>query len=127
MYTVKFKSNLDTDDNIGIPYATEQEAENAIQTELRFYMAYLDEQHMKYDYAVFGNKTELWTPGNDVYAEWERTWQKCYCASCGQECHADTYPEIVFTDAGTGTYICEECSIDYEKTEDGIKLRENIA
>lgn len=38
--------------------------------------------------------------------------EKTVCFHCGGECHADSYPEIVFS--GEGIHICEECSIDFE-------------
>lgn len=45
--------------------------------------------------------------------ETERQEEKAVCFHCGGECHADSYPEIVFS--GEGIHICEECSIDFEE------------
>lgn len=75
MYKVKFTSNIEPDDGISIPYPTESDAERAIADELRFYKAAMDENGMEYDYTDNGIKVELWTPGNDTYAEWERMWK----------------------------------------------------
>lgn len=45
--------------------------------------------------------------------ETEQREEKAVCFHCGGECHADSYPEIVFS--GEGIHICEECSIDFEE------------
>lgn len=40
------------------------------------------------------------------------------CSNCGQECFYTQSPEIVFTDENN--IICEDCSIDFCETENGI-------
>jgi len=46
------------------------------------------------------------------------------CTSCGNECHANKYPEFIFIDKDN--CICEECSIDWEEINGKIQLREGV-
>lgn len=46
------------------------------------------------------------------------------CTSCGKKCYDEKYPEVVFKDSNS--YICEECSIDYEEIDGKIRLRDDI-
>lgn len=45
---------------------------------------------------------------------------KCTC--CGNECHDQKYPEVVFMDETN--IICEKCSIDYEQKEGKVIRRD---
>ncbi len=43
------------------------------------------------------------------------------CTVCGNVCHSDSYPEIVFKDKDN--CICENCSIDYEEVDGKVQKR----
>jgi hypothetical protein len=46
------------------------------------------------------------------------------CTSCGQECFAEQYPEVVFQDENN--CICEKCSLDYEDVNGNIQYRQDL-
>ena len=70
-FKVKYEDNLGNDDFIE-EYETEEAAEQAIAEELDNCKEYLKDSD--YDYGDFGNKTEIWVPGGNEYASWERLW-----------------------------------------------------
>ena len=70
-YKVRYSDNTSANDWID-EYETEEAAENAIEEELENCKEYL--QSLGYDYGDFGNKTEIWAPGGNEYASWERLW-----------------------------------------------------
>ena len=70
-YKVRYSDNTSANDWID-EYETEEAAENAIEEELKNCKEYL--QSLGYDYGDFGNKTEIWVPGDNEYASWERLW-----------------------------------------------------
>ena len=70
-YKVRYSDNTSANDWID-EYETEEAAENAIEEELENCKEYL--QSLGYDYGDFGNKTEIWVPGSNEYASWERLW-----------------------------------------------------
>ena len=70
-YKVKYEDNLGNNDSVE-EYETIEAAEHAIEEELENCKEYL--QSLGYDYGDFGNKTEIWVPGGDQYASWERLW-----------------------------------------------------
>lgn len=70
-YKVRYSDNTSANDWID-EYETEEAAENAIEEELENCKEYL--QSLGYDYGDFGNKTEIWVPGGNKYASWERLW-----------------------------------------------------
>ena len=70
-YKVRYEDNISANDWID-EYETEEAAENAIEEELENCKEYL--QSLGYDYGDFGNKTEIWVPGGNEYAYWERLW-----------------------------------------------------
>lgn len=70
-YKVRYEDNAGTNDWID-EYETEEAAENAIKEELENCKEYL--QSLGYDYGEFGNKTEIWVPGDCIYVSWERLW-----------------------------------------------------
>ena len=70
-YKVRYEDNTGTNGWID-EYETEEAAENAIKEELENCKEYL--QSLGYDYGDFGNKTEIWVPGGNEYASWERLW-----------------------------------------------------
>lgn len=71
-YKVKYEDNTGNGDSIEV-YKTEVEAEKAIDEELENCKEYF--QSVGYDYGDFGNKTEIWVPGGNEYASWERLWK----------------------------------------------------
>lgn len=70
-YKVRYSSNTSDNDWID-EYETEEAAEKAIEEELENCKEYW--QSLDYDYGDFGNKTEIWIPGGNEYASWERLW-----------------------------------------------------
>ena len=70
-YKVRYEDNTSANDWID-EYETEEAAENAIEEELKNCKEYL--QSLGYDYGDFANKTEIWVPGGNEYASWERLW-----------------------------------------------------
>lgn len=71
-FKVKYEDNTGNDDRIDA-YESEEAAEKAINEELDNCKEYM--QSMGYDYGDFGRKTEIWVPGGNEYASWERLWQ----------------------------------------------------
>lgn len=71
-YKVKYEDNTGNDDCIET-YESEEAAEKAIDEELNNYKEYM--RPVGYDYGDFGSKTEIWVPGGDEYASWERLWK----------------------------------------------------
>ena len=70
-YKVRYSDNTSANDWID-EYETEEAAENAIEEELENCKEYL--QSLGYDYGDLGNKTEIWVPGGNEHASWERLW-----------------------------------------------------
>lgn len=70
-YKVRYSDNTSANDWID-EYETEEAAENAIEEEFENCKEYL--QSSGYDYGDFENKTEIWVPGGNEYASWERLW-----------------------------------------------------
>lgn len=70
-YKVKYEDS-DGHDCI-MEFNTEAEAEMAIEEDLTNCKVYCESPN--YDYADFGNKTEFWISGSNMYASWERMWQ----------------------------------------------------
>jgi hypothetical protein len=70
-YKVKYEDSSGGDDFIET-YETEEAAEKAIAEDLENVKEWF--QSMGYDYGDFGTKTEIWVPGGDQYASWERLW-----------------------------------------------------
>ena len=71
-YKLKYYDNIGGEDDI-TSYATEEEAEAAIEEELENVKEYF--QSVEYDYGDFGANTEFWVKGGDEYAVWERLWK----------------------------------------------------
>lgn len=71
-YEVRFTDNTGCNDSIE-SYNTEAEAEAAIREELQ--MVEDSWKSKGYDYSKIGKVTEIWVPGGDQYAIWERLWQ----------------------------------------------------
>lgn len=55
-------------------YASEEAANAAIAEELEQVKEELRSDGWEYDCGDFGTRTDIWTPGNDKYASWERMW-----------------------------------------------------
>lgn len=72
VYKVKYEDNSGNDDGI-TTYNTEEDAEKAIEEELENCKEWM--QSKGYNYGDFGRKTEIWIPGGNEYASWERLWQ----------------------------------------------------
>lgn len=74
-YRVKYEDNTGNGDGIDI-YASEEEAEAAIEEELDNVKEVF--QSLGYDYGESysegGLRTEIWVPGGDEYASWTRLW-----------------------------------------------------
>ena len=70
-FGVRYEDNILCDGSVEY-YNTEQEAEASIDEELENVKEYL--QSLGYDYGDFGTKTEIWVPGGNEYASWERLW-----------------------------------------------------
>ena len=47
------------------------------------------------------------------------------CIVCGNECHANRFPEVVFTHKSGP--ICEKCSIDFEEVDGVVQFRSDLA
>lgn len=71
-YKVKYTDNTGVDDCV-TEYSSEEEAEKAIEEDLKNVKEYC--QSLDYDYADFENKTEFWVKGGDEYVCWERLWK----------------------------------------------------
>ena len=70
-YKVRYEDNTSANDWID-EYETEEAAEDAIEEELENCKEYF--QSLGYDYGDSGHKTEIWVPGGNEYASWERLW-----------------------------------------------------
>lgn len=71
-FKVKYEDNTGNEDRVD-SYESEETAEKAIEEELDNCKECM--QSMGYDYGDFGNKTEIWVPGGNEYASWERLWK----------------------------------------------------
>lgn len=71
LFYVKYEDNSGGGDRITV-YKSEEEAEAAIDEELEDCKEWF--QSLGYDYADFYYKTEIWVPGGNEYASWERLW-----------------------------------------------------
>lgn len=71
-FKVKYEDNTGNEDRVD-SYESEEAAEKAIEEELDNCKEYM--QSMGYDYGDFGRKTEIWVPGGNEHASWERLWQ----------------------------------------------------
>lgn len=72
-YAVLYEDNAGN--NGTIEYNSAAEAEAAIEEELALVKQEYMNAYGSYDYGDFGSKTEIWVPGNDPYASWNRLWQ----------------------------------------------------
>lgn len=71
-YEVRYTDNTEPQDFI-LSFESEAKAEAAIEKDLQLFKAAWVDQD--YDYGDFGNVTEIWIPGGDKYARWERLWK----------------------------------------------------
>lgn len=74
MFKVKYEDNSGCSDGIN-EYETEEAAEKAIEEELDNVKDWFDQTYKDYDYVNFGTKTEIWVPGGNWYASWDRLWK----------------------------------------------------
>lgn len=70
-FEVRYYDNIGCNDCV-LVFNSEQEAEIAIENDMRI-IADKWACH-GYDYGDFGCATEIWIPGSDYYARWERLW-----------------------------------------------------
>lgn len=71
-YRVRYDDNAG--DDYVLTFASKEEAEQAIEEDLENCKQYFIRSGLSYDYADFGNKTEIWARGKDEYFSWERLW-----------------------------------------------------
>lgn len=75
-FAVRYEDNTGCEDSIAY-YATEEEAEAAIEEELNQVMEFF--RGRDYRFGVFGREeglaTEIWACGDDEYASWTRLWK----------------------------------------------------
>ena len=70
-YEVKY-GDINGGNECVMKFDTEDEAEIAIQEELECFKDYY--KYEDYDYGDFGNRTDFWISGGNMYAYWERMW-----------------------------------------------------
>jgi hypothetical protein len=71
-YKVKYIDYTGINDEV-LEFDTEEEAERTIKDDLIYCTIVFKD--CDYDYADFGNKTEFWISGSNVYVSWERMYR----------------------------------------------------
>lgn len=74
MFKVKYEDNSGCESSVD-EYETEVTAENVIAEELDDVKEWFQQISGDYDYGDFGTKTEIWVPGGNGYASWDRLWK----------------------------------------------------